>query len=143
MRIVLDTNTLVSAVLSPTGPPRQLLNAAREASFVLYSSPILIAELLDVLTREKFAGHFAAARLTAWDVVKDIRRIATVVSPEDVPRVITDDPDDDHILACAVASRASLIVSGDKHLLSLGGAYQGIPIMRPTEAVRLLFNKPT
>jgi hypothetical protein len=50
MRVVLDTNTLVSAVLSPTGPPRWMLDAARARLYDLYSSPVLLAELRDVLS---------------------------------------------------------------------------------------------
>jgi len=55
-----------------------------------------------------------------------------------VPQVIINDADDDQVLACALAVNADLIVSGDKHLLSLGGAYRGIRIVTPAEAVRLV-----
>jgi predicted nucleic acid-binding protein len=48
------------------------------------------------------------------------------------------DADDDEVLACAVAASADLIVSGDKHLLSLGGQYKGIRIITPAEAVRIV-----
>ncbi|MGH8478790.1 MAG: PIN domain-containing protein, partial [Gammaproteobacteria bacterium] len=48
------------------------------------------------------------------------------------------DPDDDHVLTCAVAGQADLIVSGDRHLHSLGGEYHGIRIVRPAEAVRFI-----
>jgi uncharacterized protein len=51
---------------------------------------------------------------------------------------IAADPDDDQVLACALAGHASCIVSGDKHLHSLGGWYQGIKIMRPSEAIGIL-----
>jgi predicted nucleic acid-binding protein len=53
-----------------------------------------------------------------------------------VPRVIENDPDDDEVLACAVAGWADLIVSGDRGLHSLGGHYAGIPILTPTQAVQ-------
>lgn len=138
MRIVLDTNTLVSALLSPHGPPRRLLDDARAQTFALCSSPVLMAELLDVVSREKFAGRFAKAGLTPLGIVGEIRRLATMAAPVSVPRVITADADDDHVLACALAGNADLIVSGDKHLLGLGGAYQGIRIVTPAEAVRLI-----
>lgn len=59
MRFVLDTNTLVSALLSPHGPPRRLLDDARAQVFELCSSAVLMAELLDVVSREKFAKRFA------------------------------------------------------------------------------------
>lgn len=138
MRVVLDTNTLVSAVLSPNGPPRRLLDAARNQVFELCSSPVLLAELLDVVTREKFAKRFQAAGLTPLGIVKEIRRMAYMVAPTNVPRVIVSDADDDQVLACAVAGQADLIVSGDKHLHTLGGSYQGIPIVRSAQAMAMV-----
>jgi predicted nucleic acid-binding protein len=59
-------------------------------------------------------------------------------APINVPRVITNDPDDDHVLACAVAAQADFIVSGDKHLHSLGGQYQGIRIVSAAMAVSII-----
>lgn len=138
MRVVLDTNTLVSALLSPHGPPRRLLDDARAQVFVLCSSAVLMAELLDVVSREKFARRFAQVGLTPLGIVGEIRRLATMAAPASVPRVIASDADDDHVLACALAGNADLIVSGDKHLLDLGGDYQGIRIVAPAEAVQLI-----
>ncbi len=138
MRIVLDTNTIVSALLSPQGPPRRLLDAARTQVFELCSSPVLIAELLDVVSREKFASRFAQAGLTPLGIVADIRRIVTLAIPTGVPSVIVADPDDDHVLACALACNVNLIVSGDRHLHGLGGQYQGIRIVTPVEAVGIV-----
>lgn len=139
MRIVLDTNTLVSGIISSGGPPRRLLDGARTQAFELYSSAILLAELLDVLSRDKFARRLEAAGLTPQDIVVDLRRLVSLVDPADVPRVIPADPDDDDVLACAIAARAELIVSGDRHLLDLGGDYRGIRIASPAEAVRVLW----
>ncbi|MDP3514720.1 MAG: putative toxin-antitoxin system toxin component, PIN family [Sulfuritalea sp.] len=138
MRVVLDTNTLVSALLSPHGPPRRLLDDARAQVFELCSSPVLMAELLDVVSREKFAKRLATAGLTPLGIVGEIRRLATMATPTDVPRVVADDADDDHVLACALTAQADLIVSGDKHLLKLGGQYQGIAIVTPAQAVPLV-----
>lgn len=136
MRVVLDTNTLVSGVISPTGPPRRLLNAVRSQSIELCSNATLLAELLDVLSREKFAARLAQAGLTPQAIVVELRRLAYMATPQGVPRVIDQDPDDDEVLACAVAGRADLIISGDRDLHSLGGHYAGIPILTPTQAVR-------
>ncbi len=136
MRVVLDTNTLVSALLSPNGPPRLLLDDARAQVFELCTSPVLMAELLDVMSREKFARRLAAAGLTPLGIVSEIRRLASMATPVDVPRVVAGDADDDHVLACAVAARADLIVSGDRHLLGLGGHYQGIAIVTPAQAMQ-------
>lgn len=95
-----------------------------------------MAELLDVVSREKFAKRLAAAGLTPLGIVGEIRRLALMATPADVPRVVANDADDDHVLACAIAAQADLIVSGDKHLLGLGGSYQTIAIVAPAQAVQ-------
>lgn len=138
MRVVLDTNTLVSGLISPGGPPRRLLDGARTQAFELCSSATLLAELLDVLSREKFATRLAQTGLTPQGIVGELRRLATMAAPQAVPRVIEHDADDDHVLACALAGQADLIVSGDKHLLGLGGQYEGIRIVAPAAAVELI-----
>lgn len=98
---------------------------------------MLMAELLDVVAREKVATRLAAAGLTPLGIVGEIRRLTTTMTtPADVPRVVASDADDDHVLACALAAQADLIVSGDKHLLGLGSHYQGIAIVTPAQAVQ-------
>ena len=57
--------------------------------------------------------------------------------PTTIPDVLPDDPDDNHIIACAVSGRADVIVSGDRDLLRLK-AYEGIPIVRPMDFVRMV-----
>lgn len=140
MRVVLDTNTLVSGVISAGGPPRQLLDRARTQAFEMCSSAIaiLLAELLDVLSREKFAARLTQAGLSPLNIVGELRRMALMVASDNVPRVIENDPDDDHVIACAVAAQADLIVSGDKHLHNLGGQYKGIRIVSPAEAIEII-----
>lgn len=97
-----------------------------------------MAELLDVLSREKFASRLSQAGLSPLDIVRELRRLAYISVPTSVTRIIVDDPDDDHVLACAVAAQADLIVSGDKHLHSLGGQYQGIRIISAAVAVQMI-----
>ena len=97
-----------------------------------------MVELLDVVSREKFARRFTQAGLTPLGIVGEIRRLATMAAPAKVPRVVANDADDDHVLACALAGNADLIVSGDKHLLGLGGEYQSIRIVTPAEAIQLI-----
>ena len=64
--------------------------------------------------------------------------LAKVVRPQPIGRVVPNDPDDDAVIACSLAARADLIVSGDKHLHDLGGAYNGIAIVTPAQAVQLI-----
>lgn len=129
MRGVADTNAVISGLFW-LGPPRAVLEAARAGALRLFTSPALLAELDDVLSRPKFAARLAAARTTSPQLVLGFAALAHHVNPAAVPNVILADPDDDAVLACAVEARAQVIVSGDNHLRSLG-EFQGIPILTP------------
>ena len=137
MRIVLDTNVVFSALLW-RGNPYQLLATIREqAHMQLFSSTVLLEELADVLTRPSATKRLALIGKTAREVLADYVEVVELVEPIDTPRVVPDDPDDDHVLACALAAHANLIVSGDRHLLDLGN-YQGIAIVAPAETVQIV-----
>src|SRR6185437_6145648 len=108
MRIVADTNTALSGLLWQ-GPPRRLLDLARERRITLCTSLTLIAELAEVIAREKFVERVRAAGLSATELVQAYERLAEVVIPQALPAPVSRDPDDDHILACALAAKAQLI----------------------------------
>ena len=137
MRFVLDTNLLVSGVIA-AGLPRRLIDGAKAGEFELCTSEVLLAELLEVLSRAKFAARLAQAKLTPQGIVDDLRRIAVIVLPTDTPRVVPTDPDDDHVIAAAVTGQADLIASGDKRDLLPMGSYAGIAIVTAREAVERL-----
>jgi hypothetical protein len=127
MRISADTNVVLSGLLWQ-GPPRRLIDLARERKVSLYTRVTLLAELAEVIARDKFAERVRAAGLSATKLVQDYERPAEVITPEPLPAPVSRDPDDDPALACALAAKAELIVSGDKRHLLVLGAYQGIPI---------------
>lgn len=129
MRIVLDTNIIVSGVLSTTGASRALLDAARHAGLELVISPILLAELEEVLGRVMSEGAAAEIRSA-------IEELASLVAPTEVPAVVRD-ADDDHVLAAVVAGGPTHIVTRDKHLLSLA-IYAGITILEPAVALSVI-----
>ena len=134
MRIVLDTNVVVSALLW-RGPPYLLLNAARRRPQLrLCTSEVLLAELAMVLERPVLARQLRAIGRSGRQVMADYVEASDVVTPVAVPAIIAADPDDDHVIAAAVAARADAIVSGDRHLLALG-AYAGMAIMTPADAL--------
>ncbi len=134
MRIVVDTNLLVSAYISP-GKPRRLLESALSGDFELCTSEVLLAELLGVLQRAPIAARLPR---DATAVVADIRNVAVIVAPQAVPRVVPSDPDDDHVLAAALAAGADLIASGDRRDLLPLGSHEGIPIITAREALERL-----
>jgi uncharacterized protein len=136
VRAVLDTNVVASGLLWG-GAPRQLLQAAREKKLQLYTSTVLLFELTDILGRAKFARKLAAAQLSVDQLVERYALLTTVVHPAVIAPTILDDPDDDQVLACALAAKAEIIVSGDRHLLDLK-EHRGIRIVRVAEVVKAI-----
>lgn len=123
MRVVADTNTVVSAFLWG-GPPKAVLDAAREQRIQLFTSPALLAELDEVLGRLKFAERLARIESTPATLLRQYRALIGIVLPTVIPHA-SRDPDDDQVLACALAADAELIVSRDKDLLTLS-PFEGI-----------------
>lgn len=136
MRLVADTNVVVSGLLW-LGNSGRLLEAAAYGQVTLYTSPVLIAELTRILSTPKFTPRIERSGLTLEELLARYLNVAIVVQPETVPRIVPTDPDDDHVLACALTGNAELIVSGDRDLLSLK-AFRGIPIVLAAEAVRII-----
>jgi len=130
-RVVPDTNIIVSGLLW-RGNPRRILDAARDGIVELYTSPVLLEELEDVLSREKFVPRLAAANVTVQDLVSGYSALATVIEAEPIEPVILVDPDDDAVLACAFSADAEVIVSGDSDLLDLK-EHKEIRILTATE----------
>jgi putative PIN family toxin of toxin-antitoxin system len=133
MRVVADTNIVVSGLLW-RGNPRRILDAARAGDIQLFTTPVLLTELEDVLSREKFAARLASAGVTPHDLVLGYAALASVIEPAELEPVILADPDDDAVLACAVAARGDVIVSGDSHLLDLK-KYLDVRIVTAAELV--------
>ncbi len=128
MRLVLDTNVVVAGLLW-NGPPRRLLDLAVDSGVEFFSSPVLIEELAHTLGYAKFTPRIAAFRTSVDEPVARYSALVSLVTPSTVPRVVANDPDDDHVIAAAVAARAALIVTGDrKHLLPIG-VHEGIAIV--------------
>jgi putative PIN family toxin of toxin-antitoxin system len=131
MRVAPDTNVVVSGLLCQ-GPPRQILDAARAGRITLFTTSILLLELQDVLQRPRFARRLAQLSVSVGTLVTGYAALAVLLRPANIAPVILPDPEDDAVLACAVAAQAEAITSGDSHLLQLG-QYQGIPILTPTQ----------
>ncbi len=127
MRLVLDTNVLISAFVFPGGAPEDVYRMAIEQSVELVTSPPLLAEFGRILT-DKFGWESAMADVA----VTQVARIGTVVRPTERIRVVTDDPTDDRVLEAAAEGGADLIVSGDRHLLRLG-SWVGVQILKPAD----------
>lgn len=133
MRVVLDTNVLISALAFPGSKPDQILDRIRRGEMALFVSPFILSELERVL-REKFRFGNRAARAR----VSAIRSLARLVHPTEQLTVVTANDDDNRILECALAAQAEFLVTGDaQHLLPLA-SYRGTKIVTPSQFLDLL-----
>jgi len=136
VRLVLDTNIALSGLLWG-GAPQRLIEAAEQQRITLVSSTPLLAELQGVLARPKFAAQLAKRGLRSADLFEGYAALVGNVTPLSTPRVVPTDPDDDHVIACALAAHADAIVSGDRDLLDLPD-FRDIPILTASQALALI-----
>lgn len=108
------------------------MNAARNGTFRLAISEAIIAEIRGVL-RDKF--RWSEEMLD--EVVSGLRDFTHLVKPVQMLRVIAEDPDDDRVIECTVASNSQFIVSGDRHLLHLV-QYENIRVLKVAEFLKLI-----
>jgi uncharacterized protein len=131
-RAVLDTGVLVSALLKPIpgGASFDLLRFAGEGKFALYISEGILAETARVLLtskRNRARYNYTEAEVATYS--KTLLDVAVVVTDPPTIQVVRD-PNDDMILACAIAAKADYLIARDKDLLSLV-EYEGIKILTP------------
>jgi putative PIN family toxin of toxin-antitoxin system len=115
LKVVLDTNVLISAILFG-GKPRQILEKAIRGEIRLYLSEPILEEFKGVLQRSKFGYSPEMIQF----IHTELTGIADLVNPSKTVDVVMEDPEDNRILECAAEARANYIVTGDSHLLKLG-----------------------
>ena len=136
MRVVLDNNILVSALIW-RGLPRRVLDEGLELGWQFYTSPELFDELERVLNYPHLAKAIVKKQQTPTAILNLLRDVLRVVQAPALTSRVCRDPDDDAVLACAKAASADLIISGDQDLLVLQ-AFEGIQIVTAAQALERL-----
>ena len=132
MRVVLDTNVLISALISSSGPPGQLLSAVKRGDMVLVTSDYQLDELRKVLARDRLRAYIKPEE--AQDLIDNLGTVGTVIS--ELPACeLSPDPADNPILATAIAGKVNLIVSGDKSDMLVLEYVENIRIVSPATAL--------
>jgi putative PIN family toxin of toxin-antitoxin system len=137
LRVVLDTNILVSGLISEHGPPWQLVDAWLDGHYTLVTSLHQVEELNHVLAYPRIAS-----RLRLADAEVDLILAALLSQGQVVPGTlqlpgVTRDPKDDPLVACAVEGAADYLVSGDRDLLDLGET-ENTRVVTPREFAEIL-----
>jgi putative PIN family toxin of toxin-antitoxin system len=138
LRVVIDTNIFISALLSQNGVPAQVLKAWREHRFILLTSQAIIAEVAETLAGFICRPPYDVSQKDVDEVVILLKTVAEDVTiSADVSDAGIPDPDDLIFLVCGVDGEADYIASGDKHLKGLR-SYRGIPIVTARELLEIL-----
>jgi putative PIN family toxin of toxin-antitoxin system len=128
IRIVLDTNVIVSALVFG-GLPRSILELTEAGHYRMFYSEAIQDEVRRVLE-----GKFGWAPAMLQTVLPVLWDMGELVVPRIAVNAVPDDLDDNRILECAVAAKAHFIISGDRHLLALG-SYESISIVSPRQFI--------
>jgi len=136
LRVVLDTNVLVSGLIM-LGKPRELLSIISRRETTLVLSKEILNEFSKVMRRNKFAEYAKEEQVERF--IEDIESIAELTELKSHIKVVKD-PKDNIVISTAIDGEADIIVSGDHHLLSLK-EFRGIKILSVDEAVHILKNK--
>lgn len=137
-RLVVDTNIIISAVLTPGSNPDRLFQAVYDGHLQLILSHAILEEarrVFDYSKIRKALNKRAVTTAEIEDFLTTLSKISILVVPEIIPNIIKEDPSDNIVLAAALEGHVDFIVSGDQHLTSLK-EYRDIRILTPSEFVK-------
>ena len=138
LRVVLDTNVLVSGLFGIKNfPSSQILTAIRSQKIILVTSPIILEEVGDVLSRKRIVKLTKMSEQEREDFIKKLIERSDVTAGKQFSQSVGRDTKDDKFLACAYEAKADYLVTGDADLLILR-EYKGIKIIKPRELIDLL-----
>jgi len=129
MKIILDTNVFISGIFF-SGPPSHILKAWQNSRLQI----VLSQEILNEYQR---VAESLAAKFPTIDILPIIELMTIhgqLIDTDGFDVSVCDDPDDNKFMECAIAGNIKIIISGDKHLLTVSG-YQGITVLKPREFV--------
>ena len=133
LKVVLDTNVIVSGLNFPTSNPAKILLLVASGEVANFTSRHIVNETRRILVDKFFWTREKVEAAEGW-----LKTFSKLVNPKNRISVIDDDPDN-RILECAVEGRADFIISGDHHLTDLKN-YQGIKIVAPSTFLALIAN---
>ncbi|WP_338835682.1 putative toxin-antitoxin system toxin component, PIN family [Neomoorella thermoacetica] len=137
MKVVLDTNVVISGLLVPVGPPGRIIDLWADGKIDVVVSPAVITEYMEVFLRPKFAK--AGTMEERQQLLEGFINLANtiLVLPDIEIDIINADPSDNHFLECARTGETDCIISGDSHLLALK-EYEEIPIITPGQFLEMI-----
>ena len=140
IRAVIDTNVLVSGIISPKGAPRKILDLAKNEIFKVISSASINHEILNVLHRDYIYTKYNLAEKIIDDISAFLYEGSILTEDQYAVSKVKKDPEDNKFIACALEGEADYIISGDDHLLRLKH-YRGVQIVDARDFLKVLGKK--
>ena len=140
IRVVLDANMFMSAVLKPASTPGRIIDLVRQGVVRLLVSPDILTELKTTLLTPRLRELHRKSHKWVSEFLREFSDLSELTPGETVVTAIQEDPSDNVYLACAVEGGADYIVSGDKRLLNVG-EFLGIPIADPADFLEMFSGK--
>ena len=134
LKVVIDTNTIISAPFSEDGNPAKIFELLLLEEILNFTSDEIIAEIKGVFARNRILKYISEEKIKF--IVEKYLNFSIKVNPLIKLTVIAEDPDDNIILECAKTAKADYIISGDNHLKVLK-KYKGIEILSPAEFLKI------
>lgn len=138
MRVIFDTNVLVSGLISEIGPPARLVDAVLRGEIIPVMSAATFAELEDVLHRSELQRYFRRAGVTVFQFLTVLRQVAQLVRPRASVAPIRDEKDRPFLELAASRPAADYLVTGDKDFENQ--RYEGIPVISASLFVEKVLN---
>lgn len=138
LRVVVDTNVLVSGLFGiKNSPSSQILSAIRTQKIIFVTSPLIVAEIEEVINRDKIIKLTKMSKDERIDFIAELIERSDVTAGRQLLQVVGRDEEDDKFLACGFEAKADYIVTGDRDLLIVK-EYMGTKIVTPREFLRVL-----
>ncbi len=141
LRVVVDTNVLISGLLGiRNSPSSRILNAIRAQKIILVSSPLIIQEIGEVINRKRIIKLTKMNPKERIDFIGKLIERSDITEGKQLSEIVGRDIQDDKFLACGIEGKADYIITGDRDLLVLK-KYQGLKIVTPREFIDILNKK--
>ena len=138
MRVVLDTNVIINRYLTPHGRVARIVSLWEAGELEVVASDVILSEYAKTLRYPRLRRLHQFTDTALGEIDAAFQEFTEVITPIDTPAIVADDPNDDHVLAAADTGRVDCIITGDKHLLTLG-SHKGIPILSPADFLARFF----
>jgi uncharacterized protein len=135
-RVVLDTNVVLSAMLWG-GRPSEFFLAAGNGDIALFCSNEMLVELAKSLSKQRFTKQILKTGLTKEQHLLRYGMLVSIIAPAGLSKAYSRDPDDDRVIACAIAAQAHMLVTGDDDLLVLESV-EGVSILTVADSLALI-----